>query len=107
MVLARELTERGFDIVVARIPWNTKDFVIIAVAHNYSWWSSKRCLSAVSRPHLAIAGFDTVERSIRPTQPAVYSFTSPSTTSGPASGSGFVPVSLAPSAPAPGVFSPW
>ena len=34
MILAREFTERGFDLIVARVPSNTKDFVVIAVAHN-------------------------------------------------------------------------
>jgi hypothetical protein len=36
MILARKFTERGFDLVIARVPSNAKDFVVIAVAHNCS-----------------------------------------------------------------------
>jgi hypothetical protein len=34
MILAREFTERSFDLVIARVPSHTKDFVVIAVTHN-------------------------------------------------------------------------
>jgi hypothetical protein len=36
MVLAREFTKRGFDLIIARVPLHAKDFVVIAVAHNSS-----------------------------------------------------------------------
>src|SRR5690349_15185677 len=35
MVLTREFTERGFDLVIARVPTHAQDFVVIAVAHKY------------------------------------------------------------------------
>jgi len=35
VILAREFTERGFDLIAVRIPRDAKDFVVIAVAHNY------------------------------------------------------------------------
>jgi hypothetical protein len=34
VVLAREAAKRGFDLIIVRVPSNSKDFVVIAVAHN-------------------------------------------------------------------------
>jgi hypothetical protein len=36
VILARKFTERGFDLIIARVPSNAKDFVVIAVAHSSS-----------------------------------------------------------------------
>jgi hypothetical protein len=35
MVLAREFAECGFDLIITRVPSNAKDFVVIAVRHNF------------------------------------------------------------------------
>ena len=33
VILARKAAERGFDLIIVRVPSQSKDFVVVAVAH--------------------------------------------------------------------------
>src|SRR5689334_21627946 len=100
MILAREFTERGSDLVIACVLTHAKDFVVIVVAHKfYSSTAGRDQQFQIDFPLLASAPALVCGVSVRSGKYAQpystngnYSFTSPSTTAGPSgSGFGFVP----------------